>query len=217
MHRQMMLSRVGRVTEAYETFLEQQATDPLWDPGAFRRMSVFPAVDRQEELLKLATSQAWFKSDRASNQMYGLMARINARQPPAAVRDSLQALAQQPDRALAEFAAGLLAVIDDPEKARTFLRATYDDPAFQHVAKWEIIPFLAAWLGDDALVLRIWRDELPVNNMRTIYMWGEAFAKARARPEFKQLARDLGLADYWRAHRWADKCRPLAGDDFECG
>jgi len=217
MHRQMMLSRVGRATEAYETLLEQQTTDPLFDPGPFRRMGVFPAVGRQGELLKLATSQEWFKSDRASNQMWGLMARINARQPPAAIRDSLQALAQQPDRVLAEFATGLLAVIDDFDKAHAFLRAAYDDPAFQHVAKWEIIPFLAAWLGDDDLVLRIWRDELPVNNMRTIYIWGEAFAKARARPEFKLLARDLGLVDYWRAYRWADKCRPLAGDDFECG
>lgn len=217
MHRQMMLSRVGRAAEAYETLLESQALDPLWDPGAFRRMGVLPAIGRQDEMLKLVTSQELFKSDRSFNQMYGLMARINARQPPAAIRDSLQALAQQPDRALAEFATGLLAAIDDPGKARAYLRAAYDDPAFQHVAKWEIVPFLAAWLGDDDLVLRIWRDELPVNNMRTMYIWGEVFAKARSRPEFKQLARDLGLVDYWRAYRWADKCRPLAGDDFECG
>ena len=66
-------------------------------------------------------------------------------------------------------------------------------------------------------MLRVWRDELPVNTMRTIYIWGEAFAGTRARPEFKQLARDLGFVDYWRTYRWADKCRPLAGDNFECG
>lgn len=216
-HRQNTLSRVGRAAESYELMVEQQATDPLSALGAFRLMGVLPATGRQDGLLEIATSLDWFQSKRASTQMFGLMARIHAHQPPAAIRDSLQSLAQQPERVLAEFAAGLLAVIDEPDKTRAFLRAAYDDPAFQHAAKWEILPFLAAWLGDDELVLRVWRDELPVNTMRTIYIWGEAFAGARARPEFKQLARDLGFVDYWRAYRWADKCRPLAGDDFECG
>jgi TolB-like protein len=216
-HRQNTLSRVGRASESYELMVEQQATDPLSSRGAFVLMGALPATGRQEELLEIATRQDWFHAKSATGQMYGLMARVHARQPAAAIRDSLQLLAQQPDRALAEFAAGLVAVIDNRDKARAYLRAAYDDPAFQHSAKWEIIPFLAAWAGDDELVLRVWRDGLPVNNMRVIYVWGEAFAGARARPEFKQLARDLGLVDYWRTYRWADKCRPLAGDDFECG
>jgi TolB-like protein/DNA-binding winged helix-turn-helix (wHTH) protein len=217
-HRQNTLSRVGRASESYQLMQEQKTSDPLSSGfGAFRLMGVLPATGRQAELLEIATSQDWFGSKGASGQMYGLMARVHAHQPVAAIAASLQSLAQQPDRALADFAAGLAAVIDEPDKARAYLRTAYDDPAFQHAAKWEILPFLAAWLGDDELVLRAWRDQLPVNTMRTIYIWGEAFAGARARPEFKQLARDLGLVDYWRAYRWADTCRPLAGDDFVCG
>ncbi len=216
LHRQNTLARVGRSAEAYELMLEQQATDPLMNLGAFRRMGVYPAAGRQDELLAFATSRNWFRSDWVGNQMFGLMARIHAHAPPEAIRDSLETLGQQPDRVLAEFAAGMAAVMDDPVKARAYLRAAYEDPAFQHNAKWEILPILAAWAGDDELVLRVWRDELPVNTMRTIYIWGEAFSSARARPEFKQLARDIGFVDYWRAYRWADKCRPLAGDDFEC-
>jgi hypothetical protein len=216
-HRQNTLSRVGRSAESYQLLMEQQAADPLSVFGAFRLMGVLPAVGRQDELLAIATSRDWFGSDQAGSQMFGLMARVHARQPAPAIRDSLESLAKQPDRVLAEFAGGLLAVMDNRDKSRAYLRAAYDDPAFQHFAKWEILPFLAAWLSDDELVLRVWRDELPVNSMRVIYIWGEAFTGARARPEFKQLMRDIGFVDYWRTYRWADKCRPLAGDEFECG
>jgi TolB-like protein/DNA-binding winged helix-turn-helix (wHTH) protein len=215
-HRQNTLSRVGRATESYQLMKEQQASDPLSRLGAFRLLGALPATGRQAELLEIATQEGWFKSDRTITQMYGMMARIHAGQPPSAIRESLQALAQQPDRALADFSAGLLEVMDDPEKARAFLNAAYDDPAFQTSTKWDVVPILAAWLGDDDLVLRVWRDELPIDTMRTIFIWGEAFSSARARPEFKQLAHDIGFVDYWRAYRWADKCRPLSGDDFEC-
>jgi hypothetical protein len=107
-------------------------------------------------------------------------------------------------------------VFDNPEKARTALRSSYEDEDFQHAAKWELIPFLAAWYGDTDLVLRIWKDEFPMHPLRTALMWGPAFAKARARPEFNSLMRDIGLAGYWRATGWPDKCQPVGQDDFRC-
>jgi hypothetical protein len=65
-------------------------------------------------------------------------------------------------------------------------------------------------------VIRSWRDELPINMLRTLYIWDPAFAEARKHPEFKTLVRDLGMVEYWRAKGWADKCRPVGADDFEC-
>ncbi len=39
-------------------------------------------------------------------------------------------------------------------------------------------------------------------------MWGPEFKEARRRPEFKQLVRDVGLAQFWReTGKWPDCCR----------
>jgi hypothetical protein len=39
----------------------------------------------------------------------------------------------------------------------------------------------------------------------------------RANPRFKDLLRQLGLVDYFRASgNWGDFCKPLGTEDFEC-
>jgi hypothetical protein len=38
----------------------------------------------------------------------------------------------------------------------------------------------------------------------------------RRLPGFKQLVTDVNLDDYWRAYGWADHCRPVGADEFEC-
>jgi tetratricopeptide (TPR) repeat protein len=41
-------------------------------------------------------------------------------------------------------------------------------------------------------------------------------ASLRQADRFKKLVRDLGVDYYWRARGWADLCRPIGADDFEC-
>jgi hypothetical protein len=39
----------------------------------------------------------------------------------------------------------------------------------------------------------------------------------RTLPGFKQILRDAGIVDYWRATgKWGDFCKPVGSDDFEC-
>ncbi len=215
MHRMMLLTRVGRVSDALEVLIEFNTVDPLLG-GVLGQMTILPATGRDEDLLAVAEQRGWFEAKSVSGQVSGLMVRVYTGQPASDIRKSLEALSLQADTGISGLASALLAAFDNPERARAALRASYEDPSFLHASKWELVPSLAAWYGDTDLVLRVWRDELPINTMRTLYLWDDIFSKARSRPEFKQLARDLGLADYWRSTRWPDRCRPLAGDDFAC-
>jgi hypothetical protein len=40
--------------------------------------------------------------------------------------------------------------------------------------------------------------------------------EVRALPGFKEPVRDMGLVDYSPEFGWADLCRPIGADDFEC-
>ena len=47
-------------------------------------------------------------------------------------------------------------------------------------------------------------------------LWHPSYAPARKTERFKALVRNAGLADYWRERGWADLCRPVGANDFEC-
>jgi TolB-like protein len=67
------------------------------------------------------------------------------------------------------------------------------------------------------LTLRAY-ENLTVDNWNNDYeiIWLPQFAHFRASPEFKQLAADLGIVDYWRERGFPAQCRPLGETDFEC-
>jgi len=47
-------------------------------------------------------------------------------------------------------------------------------------------------------------------------MWFPEFRETRRRPEFRQLVREIGLEQFWRATgKWPDCCRPRGEDDLE--
>jgi hypothetical protein len=49
------------------------------------------------------------------------------------------------------------------------------------------------------------------------YIWWPWETGLRADPRFKEIVRELGLTDYWRASgKWGDFARPVGTDDFEC-
>jgi hypothetical protein len=48
-------------------------------------------------------------------------------------------------------------------------------------------------------------------------LWYPIMSEARADPRFKQIVRDIGFVELWRATGdWPDYCRPVGEDDFEC-
>lgn len=77
----------------------------------------------------------------------------------------------------------------------------------------------AAYYGDPhhAVALLHRMDRSGLNGIVLLFdMWRPTLAAARRLPEFKELVRDLGLVEYWRAYGWSDHCRPVGENDFEC-
>jgi TolB-like protein len=61
-------------------------------------------------------------------------------------------------------------------------------------------------------------DEVTVETFDNDYedLWLPEFSHYRKTPQFKQLAVDLGLVDYWRETGFPPQCRALSESDFEC-
>jgi hypothetical protein len=79
-----------------------------------------------------------------------------------------------------------------------------------HLALW------AAFFGDDELALDLLTAALEQSRTNTYYMWMPLLERARQRPAFKTLVRDLGLVDYWQEFGWPPVCQPAQGDNFTC-
>jgi hypothetical protein len=54
-------------------------------------------------------------------------------------------------------------------------------------------------------------DELP-----SIWIWPPIWPGFHQSADFKRLANELKLPDYWRKHGFPPQCRPLEDGDFEC-
>jgi hypothetical protein len=75
-------------------------------------------------------------------------------------------------------------------------------------------------LGDRDLALTALRSHVTRIRGETNTWWTPwllPHSGVRADPRFKELVREAGLVDYWRqSGKWADFCRPVGEDDFEC-
>ena len=108
-------------------------------------------------------------------------------------------------------------VFDQPQAALTLLRDAFEDPAYKDGTRSFILGFYAAHFGDNALALAAMRHGLLDMIIFGVFpLWYPVMSEARKTVEFKQLVRDLGLYDYWRATgKWGDFARPLDSDDFQ--
>ncbi len=108
---------------------------------------------------------------------------------------------------------------DDPAGARAILRRAVADPANRlHTGNMVQLAYYADRFGDRDTTFAALRwlviDRHPLD---VTVLWRDWHSGVRADPRFKELLRELKIADYYRASgNWGDFCKPTTGDDFEC-
>jgi TolB-like protein len=136
---------------------------------------------------------------------------------PAAINAQVRRVLQKadPNDALDRILAG---GIENQESARAAMRHEFEYSVSRNAA----LPFdfsrFADHFGDKDLALATLRRNLiDLRGVGLHEPWLPFETNLRADPRFKELLRDLGLVDYFRASgNWGDFCKPIGKDDFEC-
>lgn len=110
----------------------------------------------------------------------------------------------------------LVEYLDSPERALGHLETLLTNSDLRWPSKYHDIGLLAAFFGDPELALEALSREVPYTSIRYVTLWYPMMSEVRRQSRFKTLVEQLNLVDYWRKHGWADSCRPLGSEDFEC-
>jgi hypothetical protein len=76
---------------------------------------------------------------------------------------------------------------------------------------------MAEYFGDTKLALDALEGWIEAVGDDEWGLWDGFLSETRKEPAFQKLVERLGYADYWRTSGdWADFCRPVNADGFEC-
>jgi tetratricopeptide (TPR) repeat protein len=209
-----LLMRAGRFAAALEQFEKAEAIEPLLGPLSFR---VYIAL-AQGRYADARDVLAWSTETqkRLSRRFDPNILIVALNEGDAEEIKALMATMQPAAISTTALYAPVLSVFDSPEMVLSTLRATYADNGSLWPGKLHDIALLAAYFGDPELALQTIGEEARNTLARFQAVWYPMMSEVRQLPGFKELVTDLNLVAYWRASGWADLCRPLGVDDFEC-
>lgn len=210
-----MLQRTGRITSALVPFNEAKRLEP------FRRF-----LDMESELMRQAGRydpartaldqyvDSDFSAFRWAFERWLIEANASGRsdQAFAYFRSARSAATTE----AAQMFDIVLDNVDTPQSALAALRNEFERSGDHYPAKLLHIALFAAWLDDPELALEAFVTELDGSTVRMTYLWDALLSDMRQLPDFKPLVEEVGLVAYWREYGWADVCRPIGDNDFEC-
>nr|MDJ0926887.1 winged helix-turn-helix domain-containing protein [Gammaproteobacteria bacterium] len=203
-----LLFSVGRGPDAIENMEQARRLDPLSGVIAYYLGLVYVHAGRFDEAfaeLERGASLSHFQLSRweALNAAMAVndralidkwLSRVRENIPPDNPNEVLDSMAE---------------FLDNPEVALTYLEHALDQGL--HPGRHHGIALWAAYFDDPKLAVRALAGVQAAGPY-----WHPLFDDVRRLPEFKQIIRDSGLIDYWRASGWGEFCRPVGKDDFEC-
>ena len=112
----------------------------------------------------------------------------------------------------------LIDSIKSLDDARAVLRKALDDPANHESLRVLIIAYWAGGLSDRDLAMTALRQGIVDLRGNPSALWLISYSRGwREDPRFREILREVGLVDYFRASgNWGDFCAPVGSDDFQC-
>jgi TolB-like protein len=209
---------IGRPSEAIEYFERAVFVDPLArSPSVFLQILLDTTGRPEEAQAEYLRGKDLVGEQTAAN--WNAVRRIWSRESASSadIRAQLQVYLQSERQpmSLDLFIADNFA---DREAVLAKLREAIDDPANQVISRLNRIVRYADHFGDRDVALEALRRQY-IDHKSTYfsYLWDPFETQLRADPRFKQILRDMGLVDYFRASgKWNEFCKPVGKDDFEC-
>lgn len=209
-----LLLMVGRSREAASVLEQAKARDPLnTDVATLLGRAYAMSGDFTAAFAEFERAERPGAPGRLFNSGSATTAALAARDP-AQIRRWLDvgSAAAAGNRTAEEFNARMRQLLDQPEAALVWLREQARDPAASPLLLSVLAQYLA-YHGDPQAALDALRRAPPVD---VPAIFSPLMREVRSLPDFKIWARDYGLVDYWREFAFADVCRPVGDEDFDC-
>ncbi len=210
------LVHVGRMAEAVEYLQRARRTDPLSLGISGAIQNALDMAGRHAEAEAEYYRSRDLSGGRAVWEFFALL-RLWSRQDadPAAIEAQFRLFLRHENMPMA-LNRTLVDRLGDAEAARAAIRQAFEDPANQDPSRLAVIGIYADHFGDKDLALAAIRRFLALGGPTIYLIWRPVRSGLRADPRFREIVRDLGIYDYWRASgEWSDFARPVGGDDFE--
>lgn len=203
-----MLLRAGRVRKAQAVYQEAGSIESSPRPPNRMRNSGNLAAGDFDAARAMAVQ---FSDDRRFDT--GLHLALN----DGSLDDVRMALAAMPESfASIELYRPALDTLDSPDRALELLETVLASKEKVWPSKYHDIALLAAFFGHAELASEAFSQEMPYTTIRFATLWYPMMGEVRRLPRFKNMVEEINLVDYWRRYGWADSCRPLGSEDFEC-
>jgi TolB-like protein len=210
------LTVVGRSREALPFLEASYQSDPIepfiWVHRQINYLALGKFTPSDEDNIRHALTVL---SDKGNIYLIAELRAMSLRDP-VALRKAVAAL----DPAPTDIDFTMATLLDNAPAALAELRRRSVDPnlaadGLSILAQW------AAYFGDPELSLQLARraprDDEASRLFAMFPLWLPFEKNVRHLPGFKDLMRELHLADYWRAGgNWGDFCHPVGPSDFEC-